>query len=60
MVKPTQVVLIVRHKIAVVLNLAAAVLALVAMYNRSPEIGIASAICWILSSLVDLAHHVKN
>ena len=49
MVKPTQVVLIVRHKIAVVLNLAAVVLALVAMYNRSPENWY--SLCYMLDSI---------
>lgn len=55
--KSQEVVRVFRHKIAIILNMVAAILALVAMYNRSPGIGIGSAICWILSSMVDLVHH---
>ena len=55
--KTQEVVRVFRHKLAIILNMIAAILALVAMYNRSPGVGIGSAICWILSSMVDLAHH---
>lgn len=41
-------------------NMSAAVLAVAAMYNKSPGIGIASAIFWLVSSIIDFAHHESH
>lgn len=57
MISVSNVVVVARHRVAVILNVLAGILAIVAMYNESPAIGVACAVCWTLSGLVDLIYH---
>lgn len=60
MINVSRVVVVARHRLAVILNIIAGILAIAAMYNESPAIGVACAVCWTLSGLVDLVYHESS